>query len=85
MAVDLDSLIQTVALNVAANGGVRHVQGDEGSTTFHDPVDQLIKLEELRATQRRRSTPPVPRFNGLQTFSHFAGLLGSPVQRFDRR
>ena len=84
MAVDT-SLMTQVVTNLTTQNGISSISGDEGSVSLNDPVDQLVKLEELRHRQHRRQTRPVPRFSGLQTFTHYAGLTGSRPGGFNRR
>jgi hypothetical protein len=84
VAVDINAIAAQVAQNLSDQAGVKSVTGDEGTTVLHDPVDQLLKLEELRHRQHKRSTAPTPRFNGIQTFGNFNGLAGGSGRRFNR-
>lgn len=66
--VDISALCNQIAAKLLEHGGVKSATGDEGSTTMFDPVDQLMKLDELASRQRKRSCPK-PKFSRLQTQS----------------
>lgn len=85
-AVDTSALMTQVVTSITNQNGIESIAGDEGSTRFHEPTRQLLNLQEFESRQHRRTTCPVPKFNGLQTFTHYAGLTGSrPGGRFNQR